>query len=180
MKYTIDNIEVSNGYLFFWGHQPSKDGNTTKSCFSQWWKSSFIVDEIEYKTSEHWMMAKKALLFDDNDVFEEILQAENPADVKKLGRKVANFDALLWEEKCYEIVKQGNFHKFSQNENLKTFLLNTQNAIIVEASPVDNIWGIGLDENNPDALNPLKWKGKNLLGFALMEVREEISNGVLL
>lgn len=174
MKYTIDNIKVTNGFLFFWGHQPSKDGSITKTCFSQWWKSSFIVEGIEYKTAEHWMMAKKAELFEDKEIFEKIIQTENPSDVKSLGRKVANFDVKKWEENCYEIVKKGNYFKFSQNERLKAFLLKTEEKIIVEASPVDFIWGIGLDENNKDAMLPKNWKGLNLLGFALMKVRDEL------
>jgi ribA/ribD-fused uncharacterized protein len=174
MKYTIENIKVTNGFIFFWGHQPSKDGSITKTCLSQWWKSSFTVEGIEYKTAEHWMMAKKAELFEDKEIFEKIIRTENPSDVKNLGRKVADFDVKKWEENCYEIVKKGNYYKFYQNEILKDFLLKTEEKIIVEASPVDFIWGIGLDENNKDAMLPKNWKGLNLLGFALMEVRDQL------
>lgn len=174
MNYTIDTIEPKNGYLFFWGHQPSKDGKMTKTCFSQWWISSFEFEGIEYKTAEHWMMAEKARLFNDLDVLQEILAVKSPADAKKLGRKVANYNEEKWLENRFEIVRKGNFLKFSQNEELKAFLLSTNNEIIVEASPVDSIWGIGMASDHPDVHNPSKWKGLNLLGFALMEVRDEL------
>jgi ribA/ribD-fused uncharacterized protein len=179
MKYNIEKIIEGNlekNYLFFWGHQPAKDGTITKTCFSQWWVAPFAVDGIEYKTAEHWMMAKKALLFNDIEVFNEILQANSPAEVKKLGRKVKHYDDAIWLANRYEIVQQGNYHKFNQNKKLEEFLLQTSNSILVEASPVDPIWGIGMAADNEDILNPEKWKGLNLLGFALMEVRDELNN----
>lgn len=174
MKYNINNIVPESKFLFFWGHQPNKDGKITKTCFSQWWLSSFKVEKVTYKTAEHWMMAKKAELFQDEEVLEKILQADSPAEAKKLGRDVRNYDNKLWLENRYEIVKQGNYHKFSQNKDLKTFLLNTKDRVLVEASPVDSIWGIGMASDHKDALNPEKWQGLNLLGFALMEVRDEL------
>jgi len=174
MKYNIDNIAPESKFLFFWGHQPSKDGTITKTCFSQWWLSSFKVDGVTYKTAEHWMMANKAELFNDDKILAKILQAKSPAEAKKLGREVKNYNDVIWLENRYEIVKEGNHHKFSQNPDLKTFLLNTNDRVIVEASPVDPIWGIGMASDHKDALNPEKWKGLNLLGFALMEVRDEL------
>lgn len=174
MKYNIENITPESKFLFFWGHQPNKDGSISKTCFSQWWLSSFDVDKVTYKTAEHWMMAKKAELFNDDVVWAKIIKANSPADVKKLGREVKNYDDKLWLAARYEIVKQGNYHKFSQNADLKTFLLNTSDRVIVEASPVDPIWGIGMAGDHKDVLNPTKWKGLNLLGFALMEVRDEL------
>lgn len=161
-------------YLFFWGHQPSKDGLVTASCFSQWWLSEFKVDGIVYKTAEHWMMAGKARLFQDQEVLEEIIACNTPAEAKKLGRKVKNFDQEVWEKECFGLVVQGNVHKFSQHPALKMFLLTTENRVLVEASPVDFIWGIGLAKDNPAAVDPSKWKGDNLLGFALMEVRDRL------
>ena len=177
MKYTIEKIlkeKAKDKYLLFWGHQPSKDGTITKTCFSQWWKSSFTVDGIEYKTAEHWMMKKKAELFNDFDIAERIANVNSPAEVKKLGREVKNYNDTIWLQHRYEIVKEGNFHKFSQDKNLKEFLLSTNNRIIVEASPVDAIWGIGLASEDEDSNHPEKWKGLNLLGFALMEIRDEL------
>ena len=174
MKYTIDTIAPESKFLFFWGHQPNKDGKITKTCFSQWWLSSFKVEKVTYKTAEHWMMAKKAELFKDWEILEKILYVDSPAEAKKLGREVRNYDDKIWLENRYEIVKEGNLHKFSQNADLKTFLLNTKERVLVEASPVDPIWGIGMASDHKDVMNLEKWKGLNLLGFALMEVRDEL------
>lgn len=174
MKYNIYTIAPESKFLFFWGHQPNKDGSISKTCFSQWWLSSFEVDNVIYKTAEHWMMAKKAELFNDNEVLAKIIKANSPAEAKKLGREVKNYDDKLWLANRYEIVKQGNRHKFSQNKDLKTFLINTKDRVLVEASPVDPIWGIGMATDHKDVSNPEKWKGLNLLGFALMEVRDEL------
>ena len=174
MKYTIENIKSESKFLFFWGHQPNKDGSISKTCFSQWWLSSFEVDKVIYKTAEHWMMAQKAELFKDNEVLEKILQAKSPAEAKKLGREVKNYNENLWLAARYDIVKQGNYHKFSQNPELKTFLLSTKDRVLVEASPVDAIWGIGMAGDHKDVLDPEKWQGLNLLGLALMEVRDEL------
>jgi ribA/ribD-fused uncharacterized protein len=176
MNYNIDWLKEQTGveYLFFWGHQPSKDDSIIKTCMSQWWKASFTEKNTLYKTAEHYMMGQKAKLFYDEDVFKRIIEKESPKDVKDLGRQIKNFKAATWDEQKYKIVKQGNYLKFSQNEELKQFLIKTQNKIIVEASPVDAIWGIGLAEDNPKALNSAEWRGENLLGFALMEVRDEL------
>lgn len=174
MKYTIKNIDNKSKFLFFWGHQKSKDGLITKTCFSQWWESSFTVNGVVYKTAEHWMMAKKAELFGDNEMAIKILAANSPAQAKDLGRQVKNFNESIWNEKRFEIVVEGNFHKFSQNEELKAFLVDTKKRVLVEASPVDKIWGIGLTAESDKAENPLLWNGLNLLGFALMEVRDQL------
>ncbi|MDJ1502300.1 NADAR family protein [Xanthocytophaga agilis] len=159
-------------YVFFWGHQPSKDGSLKETCFSQWWLSAFEVDTIIYQTAEHWMMAQKARLFNDKETLKKILIANTPAEAKKLGREVRNFDPVIWDENKYAYVKEGNIYKFSQHPDLKEYLLNTGDRILVEASPVDRIWGIGMAKDNPDIENPRKWKGENLLGFALMEARD--------
>ncbi|MEN2401368.1 NADAR family protein [Flavobacterium sp. MC2016-06] len=177
MKYNIDKLiteKQENKYLFFWGHQPNKDGSISKTCFSQWWLSSFEVENVSYKTAEHWMMAKKAELFNDNETLEKIIKANSPAEAKKLGREVKNYVDTVWLENRYEIVREGNFHKFNQNKELKDFLINTKERILVEASPVDPIWGIGMATDHKDVNNPEKWRGLNLLGFALMEVRDEL------
>ncbi len=176
MTHTIDSIQkqANAEYLFFWGHQPSKDGSITKTCMSQWWPSEFEENGMIYKTAEHYMMAGKAKLFNDMDIFERVLSKDSPKDVKDLGRQIKNFDAAIWDEQKYNIVKRGNYLKFSQSKNLKHFLIQTKNKILVEASPVDAIWGIGLTEDSPNAKNPKEWRGENLLGFALMEVRDEL------
>ena len=178
MKYNLDQIleRIAAGerpkYVFFWGHQKSKDGSTTKSCFSQWWEQPFEIEGIEYKSAEHWMMAEKARLFKDEEVLSQILLASSPAEAKKLGRKVRQFEQTTWETHRYEIVKKGNVHKFAQIPELKEFLLNTASRVLVEASPYDRIWGIGLTQDAEGIEHPMNWKGLNLLGFALMEVRD--------
>lgn len=178
MKYTIQDIKDKFQkkqrikFLFFWGHTVKDE--ITKSCFSQWFAGNFEENGITYKTAEHYMMAGKARLFNDPETLEKILQAPSPNQVKSLGRKVKNFDPKLWNEHKYEIVKQGNLLKFSQNKKYKDFLLSTGDKILVEASPYDTIWGIGMLETDSRAENPLLWNGENLLGFALMEVRDEL------
>ncbi len=162
-------------YLFFWGHRPTYDGSLSKTIFSQWWEKSFSVNGIIYPTAEHFMMAEKARLFNDNDTLDEILNSETPAEAKKLGRKVRNFDEAKWVENRFKIVVEGNYHKFSSPE-YKAFLLGTGNKIIVEASPMDTIWGIGLSQKSDKIYNPNTWKGQNLLGFALMEVRKRMDS----
>lgn len=177
MKYSIEHIsELKNvKYLFFWGHQPSRDGSITKSCLSQWWEAPFLVDNASYKTAEHYMMAQKAKLFNDDSAYHKIITCKTPAEAKKIGREVLNFDQSIWEAERFSIVKKANHHKFNQNPLLKEFLINTKNRVLVEASPVDSIWGVGMDKHNPNVLNPKKWKGLNLLGFALMEVRDGLT-----
>ena len=176
LQWLVGLVEKKNrvDYLFFWGHKVTKDGNVSKSCFSQWWQSSFTVDGVQYKTAEHWMMAKKAALFGDVDMEKKILNATTPADAKKMGRRVKNFDPKVWGQQCSTIVSEGNYHKFSQNQKLKEFLLSTGTKVLVEASPVDKIWGIGMAESEEHVDNPRLWKGQNLLGFALMQVRDRI------
>ncbi len=159
-------------YLLFWGHTPRQAGAVDKSCFSQWYPSAFIVDGISYKTAEHWMMAKKAQLFNDHEIFEKIIAAEKPAIVKALGREVKHFDPAVWEAAAYAIVVEGNRHKFSRDAALTNFIKNTKEKILVEASPADAIWGIGLPQDAKETSNPFEWRGTNLLGFALMEVRD--------
>lgn len=159
-------------FVFFWGNQANRDGTISKACFSQWWEATFEVDGISYPSTEHWMMAEKARLFKDEAALNKILNTKSPAEAKKFGREVLNFEAETWNAEKYEIVKQGNIHKFEQDDALKNFLLNTKNRILVEASPYDTIWGIGMKVGEEGFENPFKWKGENLLGFALMEVRE--------
>lgn len=176
LQWLLNKVEKKGNvkYLFFWGHAPSKDSSVTKSSFSQWWQSAFEVDGIRYATAEHWLMARKAELFGDTEIVEKILAAKSPAEAKKLGRKVRNFDPKIWDDNCFNIVCEGNYYKFSQHPDLKEFLLNTKDRVLVEASPVDNIWGIGLAQDDVHAENPRLWKGANLLGFALMEVRDRL------
>lgn len=164
---------VKPKWAFFWGHKPSQDASITKSCFSQWWSGHpFQIDGITYTTAEHYMMAEKARLFRDQTTLAEIIAAKSPAIAKKLGRQVTNFDETIWLRHRWDIVVRGNAAKFAQHADLKTFLLQTGDRILVEASPFDRIWGIGMAATHPEAERPQNWKGLNLLGFALMEVRQ--------
>ena len=173
-------------FVFFWRPTPSADGKISESCLSQWWDCRFEVDGVEYCCADFWvearsyccmeqfMMAEKARLFDDGEMLTKIMESVNPKEMKAYGRKVRGFEKDVWEDACYGIVKRGNVAKFSQNPELWEYLKRTQKRILVEASPMDRIWGIGMGKTNPDAQNPLKWKGSNLLGFALTEVREQL------
>ncbi len=159
-------------YVFFWGHK--KFNGITETCLSQWYECKFTVDGVEYHTAEQYMMAQKAILFKDDEILQKIMSADNPAVYKSLGRQIRNFDSKIWDENKCKIVVSGNMAKFSQNPELFDFLLKTGDRVLVEASPYDRIWGIGLAKDTPEIENPFKWKGINLLGFALMEVRENL------
>ncbi|MER8863158.1 NADAR family protein [Mesorhizobium sp. M0751] len=161
-------------FLFFWGHQPSKDGRMTTSCFSQWWHAPFTVEGLSYPTAEHWMMAEKARLFGDAQTVTQILRATGPKQAKQLGRQVSGFDGTKWDADKYRIVTEGSFQKFRQNAALREYLLSTHDQVLVEASPVDRVWGIGLAADDERAVNPLLWRGENLLGFALMQARDRL------
>ncbi|WP_035603590.1 NADAR family protein [Haloferula sp. BvORR071] len=165
-------------FLFFWGHTPSGDGSVTKTCFSQWFESPFGVDGITYATAEHWMMAEKARLFGDIAAVDKIVAASHPKQAKELGRGVANFDDNVWKRERFDIVVRGNLAKFRAHSTMREFLLGTGDRVLVEASPRDTIWGIGLGADNPCAEKPAKWRGLNLLGFALMEVRRQLREEV--
>lgn len=160
-------------YLFFWGHR-QKGSQVTKACFSQWFPAAFVVSGETYLTAEHYMMVHKARLFNAPAVEKAIFQSTHPGAAKQLGRTIPNFVAEVWDKHKFEIVVSGNLAKFKQNPELKAFLKSTGDRVLVEASPVDAIWGIGLDEKDPKASNPYVWKGENLLGFALMEVRDRL------
>ena len=120
------------------------------------------------------MMAGQAELFGDRDIREQILKCSVPKQIKALGRRVRGFDQKVWDKFKYSIVLNGNWCKFSQNRDLREFLLSTGDSVLVEASPCDAIWGIRLAASSPEARDPMKWRGQNLLGFALMEVRDEL------
>jgi len=163
-------------YLYFWSHQPAKDGRISATCLSQWYAAPFEVDGILYPTSEHWMMASKARLFSDDDSLAQILATPSPVRAKELGREVAKFDHGVWTANCRRLVTEGNLAKFGQNDELRAFLLGTGSRVLVEASPVDPIWGIGLKAEDQRAKHPSTWRGQNLLGFVLMDVREALSH----
>ncbi|WP_407404000.1 NADAR family protein [Chryseobacterium sp.] len=174
LKTTIQSFQKKEKlkFLFFWGDTTSSA--ISKSCFSQWYPCEFEENSQKYFSAEQYMMASKAALFNDDKALKEILDTKDPKKAKALGRLVKNFNAENWDQHKYEIVVQANYLKFSQNEEFKNFLCSTNQKILVEASPNDKIWGIGMLESNPKSENPLLWNGENLLGFALMEVRDSL------
>ena len=159
-------------YVFFW-RPPSQDPQP-QACLSQWAGSPFEVAGKRYLTAEHWMMAEKARLFEDAEIEGKVLVAAHPKSVKALGHKVRGFDDATWCEAREQIVLEGSLHKFRQNPDLLEFLLSTGEATLVEASPYDRIWGIGLRAEQPAALDPTRWRGLNLLGLALMQARAQL------
>jgi ribA/ribD-fused uncharacterized protein len=143
--------------------------------FSQWYPSEFEINGIQYNCCEQYMMAEKARLFGDEDTLKEIMETDSPREQKKLGRQVSDFDQSKWEEIAQEVVYQGNLAKFSQNPDLKEILFSTQDKILVEASPYDKIWGIGLSADDPRAEDRSQWLGTNWLGEALSQVRSDLA-----
>ena len=160
-------------FLFFWGHRPQPDGTVGPGCLSQWWPATFTVDGVTYPTAEHWMMAGKARLFGDDQAMTAALTAEDPRAAKAAGRSVRGFDEQVWAAARFDLVVAGNLAKFQGNPELGAFLAATRPRVLVEASPRDRIWGIGMSAGHPDAGRPSRWRGTNLLGFALMNVRDQ-------
>lgn len=147
---------------------------TEASPFSNWYPCRFVDEDVEYNCTEQHMMRGKALLFGDSGVAAEIMAAAHPREHKALGRKVKNFDDAAWKRERVRIVTAGNRAKFTQNPELLEALLATKGTTLVEASPYDKIWGIGLDAKDPRANDPTQWKGQNLLGQILTELRDEL------
>ena len=146
----------------------------TKHPFSQWHKSEFIVDGVKFNSAEQYMMYGKALLFGDTEVADKILKSNNVREQKQLGRQVMNFNKETWDINAIDIVYKGNKNKFTQNLDFQNLLISTKGKTIVEASPTDKVWGIGLLETDPKANSIFDWQGKNWLGIVLTELREEI------
>lgn len=162
-------------FLLFWGHRPSADGRPTSSCLSQWWPAPFTVDGRRFATAEHWMMWRKAELFGDAAAAAAVLAADGPREAKQRGREVRGFDAAVWAEHRFDVVVAGTGHKFGAHRDLRDYLVGTGGAVLVEASPDDAVWGIGLAADHPDARTPERWPGLNLLGEALMVVRAALT-----
>jgi ribA/ribD-fused uncharacterized protein len=174
LSWLTEKFDKGESLDFIFFREPANKTNKPVGEFvlSQWYHAPFSVNEIVYKTAAHWMMARKAMLFGDREAARKIVHADRPEEVKALGKNIKGFDDLKWSDWKYEIVKEGNFHKFHQHKKLRAYLLSTEDAILAEASPADEIWGIGLAQESKFAKDPYSWNGLNLLGFALMEVRE--------
>ena len=165
-----DKEDEKTRFHFFW---------ETESPFSQWHRSRYTLNGFSYSCAEQGMMHGKALLFDDQEVAALVLQTNNPRKIKSLGRKVQGFDEKVWEQNRWKIVYENSVAKFTQNAHMRKALLSTQpNCLLVEASPSDRIWGIGLVEAEARQLPPSQWKGLNLLGQILTQVRDEIATGM--
>lgn len=156
-------VTQTDRFVLFWGGWPS-----------QWHPASFTLEGIHYNCCEQYMMAEKARVFPDDHALARILASTNPRDQKAAGRKVRGFDEQVWNSVCRGIVYTANLARFSQDQSLKSQLLDTGDKTIVEASPVDCIWGIGLAQDDPRCLDPAQWRGTNWLGIALMQVRDTL------
>lgn len=154
---------TTDKYIFFWG-----------GTYSQWCPSPFTIDGVKYNCCEQYMMAKKALTFNDQEAYEQIMATDSPREQKAIGRRVKNFDAQVWSDISREVVYEANMAKFTQNPDMYDELMDTGELEIVEASPEDKIWGIGLHESDPRCLDKAQWQGTNWLGETIMRVRETL------
>jgi ribA/ribD-fused uncharacterized protein len=166
-------------YLPFYGHT-AEPGRITNAVYSQFYPVEFQIDGVRYRWAEQWMMAAKARLFGDQKALAAILRADEPLACKKIGRTVSNYDDGQWSAARFDLVVAGNIAKFGQNQLLREHLLGSADAILVEAAPRDTIWGIGLGRENPAVHDPLRWRGCNLLGFALVKVRAILRGDLVL
>jgi conserved hypothetical protein, ribA/ribD-fused len=152
-------------YYYFW---------ETIHPFSQWHKCAFEIDGLQFNSAEQFMMHGKAILFSDFETAEQILKSKNVREQKQLGRQVKGFDNTIWELNAPSIVYKGNKEKFKQSDDFLNLLFSTKGKTIVEASPDDKIWGIGLTEHQEESKSLTTWKGTNWLGIVLTELREEL------
>ena len=152
------NPEEINGYL------------------SNWFLADFCVGDIRFSSMEQYMMYQKAVLFQDTDTAEEILKTSNVGKIKGLGCSVKNYVDAVWNGMRQTVVYEGLLEKFQQNEELKQKLLATKNHMLAECAVQDKIWGIGLSMKDERRFDLNEWQGQNLLGFALMRVREKLND----
>jgi ribA/ribD-fused uncharacterized protein len=146
----------------------------TESPFSQWHPAEFEWNGLPFNCAEQFMMYQKAILFKDEEMAEKILLAKSPVEQKQLGRMIRNFHKEEWELHCKQFVYDGNYAKFTQNLHLLEALLKTKGTTLVEASPTDRIWGVGLSESSSQIRNRKTWKGTNWLGEVLTNLREDL------
>lgn len=151
-------------------HNPDEENG----YLSNWAISYFTVDGITFSSVEQYMMYQKAICFYDSETAHKILETDDVAEIKKFGRQVSNYKDDIWSEVRQDVVYKGLFAKFEQNEDLKEQLKSTGNTILAECAVYDKIWGIGLSMTDPNRFDQSKWKGKNLLGYTLMKVRDNL------
>jgi len=146
---------------------------------SNWYLCEFTYGIYKYSSTEQFMMAQKALLFRDFEVFEKMLKTNSPKTLKRLGKQVKNYDDTIWGEVRQAMMHRGIRAKFQQNPDLLQKLIETDELILAECSPYDKLWGIGLAVDDARVQETAKWKGKNLLGSILMDVRSELKSWLL-
>ena len=151
-------------------HNPDEENG----FLSNWYLSDFSVNGTDFTSMEQYMMYQKAVYFQDENIAEQILATNDVAQIKQLGRLVAGYDDQYWNGVRQIIVYEGLIAKFEQNDTLREELKATNDAVLVECAVKDQIWGIGLSMHDSARLNPKLWKGQNLLGFALMMVRNKM------
>lgn len=149
-------------------HNPDEENG----YLSNWYLSEFQIADVTFSSMEQYMMYEKACLFNDYKIATAILSTDNVAEIKKLGRKVSNYCDTIWNGVRQIVVYNGLLAKFSQSPDLKRKLLNTDDSLLAECAVKDTIWGIGISMKDDSRYDITKWKGQNLLGFALMEVRK--------
>jgi ribA/ribD-fused uncharacterized protein len=157
------DVSQNSRYTLFWG-----------GVFSQWYRCNFTVNDIIYNCAEQFMMAEKARLFGDLAAIVKIMEADHPRDQKAIGRRVTGFDEDRWVDARVDIVYRGNRAKFTTHTDLLNTLLETAGTELVEASPLDTVWGVGLAADNPDILDRANWRGLNLLGTVLTRLRDQL------
>ncbi len=145
---------------------------------SNWYLSDFEIEGVKYSSMEQYMMYQKAVLFNDREVAQQILETSDVGKIKALGRSVKGYDDLLWNGLRQIIVYKGLTEKFRQNEALKEKLLATGSGILAECAVQDRVWGIGLSMKDDKRFDMHEWQGQNLLGFSLMCVREELEQSL--
>jgi len=165
MDKLTEQYRQTDSHFYFWN-----------TIYSQWYTSKNQINDngVSYPNAEKYMMVAKAKHFDDDKILEKMLKTDNPKEVKALGRRVKNFNDESWDKVKEDIVTKANYLKFKQNSDLLKILMEHKDLILVEASPVDKIWGIGLHFSDNKVLDESKWRGKNLLGKCIMKARDLI------
>ena len=151
-------------------HNPDEENG----FLSNWYLSEFIIDNQKFTSMEKYMMYKKAMCFNDSEIAKQIIEIDDVAKIKELGRKVSGYNDHIWNGVRQIIIYDGLIAKFTQNEELRARLLATDNAMLAECAVRDCIWGIGLSMTDSKRLDMSEWKGQNLLGYALMLVRAKL------
>lgn len=175
--YSVQNLIHSDellyaDYIFF---REPEQGLINESAFSMWYEAPFKVGEAEYRTVRQYFLAEKAKAFGDEETRINIINSQNPEEMEKLADSVKNFDTNVWDEVRYAIMLVGNYHKFWNNIELKKLLIESEDSVIVYAHPENLLWRNGVEESDTRAYTPQLWPGRNLLGFALMELRDHLN-----